>query len=401
MPCLSVPRGRAFPGPSVGGELAGPRPRPLAPARPRARPPRRGAGGAEPDWDPEFEQLAKEMGFDLDRLGNDFVGSASDGGPPPGGATRTRTTAGGPGAAGPGPPPPPPPRPPMSTEWVAAGEGRNGRMRPRPKAAPGPDVRAHARLGLREALRGTSQLVEFSRRARCGGCAGTGAARLAACAVCGGSGRTTVYLQREGPGGGAGAGGVRGRRAESAGRREKGRAACPGCGGDGAYIADACGPCGGTGLAEEHVSARVVIPAGVRDGEWVSVAGLGHDGAGGGEPGDLFVRCEVVEPEGVRRAGDDLESRLDVPLWSALLGCAARVETLRGWVDLEVPPCTGHGDRLVVPGAGAAGRGEARGRAGDHVFVVRLVVPRDLSDAELELVRALRGRPLGAAIEGL
>lgn len=65
------------------------------------------------------------------------------------------------------------------------------------------------------------------------------------------------------------------------------------------------------------------------------------------------ARSVVGSMEGVKRDGDDLVSELSVPVWSALLGCEAHVETLLGWVRLPVPVGTQHGDELRVRGAGA------------------------------------------------
>jgi curved DNA-binding protein len=141
---------------------------------------------------------------------------------------------------------------------------------------------------------------------------------------------------------------------------------------------------------------EVQVPAGIRDGARLRVAGQGGPGRGGGPPGDLYVRVRVLPHPVYRREGDDLHLRVPVPLDVALLGGEVPVTTLRGTtVSLRVPPGTQNGSRLRLRGLGMPGRGgEGNGDLYAEVDV-RLPVPVPPEAREL----AERLRQVGAARE--
>ncbi|MDQ3702722.1 MAG: DnaJ domain-containing protein, partial [Chloroflexota bacterium] len=75
---------------------------------------------------------------------------------------------------------------------------------------------------------------------------------------------------------------------------------------------------------------EVKVPAGVRDGTRLRVAGKGHPGLNAGPRGDLFLRVKLRPHERLERRGDDLHAEIPVPLWDALLGGEVEVQTLSG-----------------------------------------------------------------------
>jgi curved DNA-binding protein len=121
---------------------------------------------------------------------------------------------------------------------------------------------------------------------------------------------------------------------------------------------------------------EVTIPAGIRDGARVRVAGQGTPGYNGGRPGDLYIRVQVRPHPTFRREGDDLYVRVPVPLDVALLGGEVMVPTLKGTpVSLRVPPETQNGRRLRLRGLGMP---HMRGEGAGDLFAevdVRLPVP--------------------------
>ncbi len=140
---------------------------------------------------------------------------------------------------------------------------------------------------------------------------------------------------------------------------------------------------------------EVRIPPGVKTGSKVRVRGEGQPGEAGA--GDLYLVVEV-QPDGrFERDGDDLRTRVAVPLYTALLGGEVAVPTPAGPAQLTIPPETRNGQRFRL-----AGRGMPRLRApethGDLFATVDVVLPRDLSDDEKRLLAELaRLRPPTAA----
>jgi curved DNA-binding protein len=130
----------------------------------------------------------------------------------------------------------------------------------------------------------------------------------------------------------------------------------------------------------------VDIPAGVRDGQRIRLAGEGGQGAGNGPPGDLFLRIRVKPHPRFRVEGDDLFTDLPVAPWEAALGATVEIPTLDGTARVKVPPGSSSGRRLRLRGEGMPGPGNRRG---DLYATVKIVVPKKLSDRERELFQQL------------
>jgi curved DNA-binding protein len=126
----------------------------------------------------------------------------------------------------------------------------------------------------------------------------------------------------------------------------------------------------------------VTIPAGVRDGQRIRLAGEGGAGAGGGPRGDLFLRVRVRPDPRFRREGDDLHTDLPVTPWEAALGATVPVRTLTGeTVRLKVPAGSSSGRRLRLRGQGMPG--------GDLYATVMIHVQKKLSKDEREAYERL------------
>jgi curved DNA-binding protein len=137
-------------------------------------------------------------------------------------------------------------------------------------------------------------------------------------------------------------------------------------------------------------SIEVKIPAGVKDGSRVRIKGKG-DRAPGGHQGDLFIIVTVQPHPFYRRDGLDVLLDLPISLYEALLGTKVTVPTLDGPVNLTVPPGTSSGARLRIKGRGV----ERGNEKGDQHVIVKVIVPRDLDDADKAVVEALeRKHPL-------
>ena len=134
---------------------------------------------------------------------------------------------------------------------------------------------------------------------------------------------------------------------------------------------------------------EVRIPPGIRDGARVRAAGQGGAGRGEGAAGDLYVRVTIRPHPRFRRDGDDLISRVEVPLDVALLGGEVPVPTLRGTTaQLRIPPGTQNGARLRLRGLGMPRlRG---GGNGDLIAEVDVRMPTELTPELRRLAEGLR-----------
>jgi curved DNA-binding protein len=141
---------------------------------------------------------------------------------------------------------------------------------------------------------------------------------------------------------------------------------------------------------------EVSLPAGIRDGARVRVAGQGAPGRGGGPAGDIYVRVHIRPHAVFRREGDDLYVRVQVPLDVALLGGEVPVPTLAGGsVSLKVPPETQNGTRLRLRGLGMPRVGR-EGR-GDTYAEVDVRLPAPVPPEARELAEKLREVRTGSA----
>jgi molecular chaperone DnaJ len=170
---------------------------------------------------------------------------------------------------------------------------------------------------------------------------------------------------------------------------------CRQCGGTGTEIKDPCPTCGGTGQTRQVKRYRVNIPAGVRDGSRVRLAGKGEAGPRGGPPGDLYVVTRVGDSPIFKRRGDNLEVEVPITIPEAIRGATIEVPTLSGTKRIRVPPGTQHGSIQRLRGEGPPRLG-GRGR-GDIHYRLMIDVPRSLSreqrEAVDELAQVIDGNP--------
>jgi curved DNA-binding protein len=142
----------------------------------------------------------------------------------------------------------------------------------------------------------------------------------------------------------------------------------------------------GEGAKPRHV--EVKIPAGVREGQRVRVAGEGAAGRGG-KRGDLYLRVRIKADPAFERKGDDLQTTVRVPLTTAVLGGEAQVPTLDGPVGIKIPPATAAGQTFRLRGHGLP-RLESGGGRGDLLASLAVDLPKHLSPKEKALFEELR-----------
>jgi len=148
---------------------------------------------------------------------------------------------------------------------------------------------------------------------------------------------------------------------------------CSRCGGSGTIIEDPCPTCHGSGAVRTVKRLRVNIPAGVRDGSRIRLAGKGEPGRRGGPPGDLYLITHVSPSPVFKRKGNNFEVEVPLTIPEALRGAEVQVPTLDGTKTLRVPPGTAHGtvQRLRGEGPAKLGSGSPPARGDLHYrFVI-------------------------------
>jgi molecular chaperone DnaJ len=163
---------------------------------------------------------------------------------------------------------------------------------------------------------------------------------------------------------------------------------CSRCGGSGTIIEDPCPTCNGAGAIRTVKKMRVNVPAGVRDGSRVRLAGRGEPGRGGGPPGDLYLVTRVSGSPVFKRVGEHLEVEVPLTIPEALRGAEVKVPTLDGAKTLRVKAGTKSGAVQRLRGEGPPKLGDQSAR-GDIRYRFVIDVPGELSDEQRVAVDAL------------
>jgi molecular chaperone DnaJ len=250
-----------------------------------------------------------------------------------------------------------------------------GRTRTKPVSERGKDLETTVTLSFEQATEGAQVPVSVATHAACTTCRGSGArpgTSPKVCPVCSGRG---VEAQGQG--------------VFSITRP------CSRCNGTGTVIEDPCPTCGGEGRLREMKRYRVNIPAGVREGSRIKLAGKGEAGLRGGPSGDLYVVTHVTESPVFKPKGEHFEVEVPITVTEALGGAEVEVPTLHGTKKLRVAPGTKHGTVQRLRGEGppilsGSGRGDLHYR-----FVIEM--PTDLTpeqkDAVEQLSKVMNGNP--------
>ena len=211
----------------------------------------------------------------------------------------------------------------LSNLFGNAGPGGGRRGAGQPRAQQGRDLETEVSITFDQAVEGAQIPLQVPTAAPCPTCHGTGAKPGTSpkiCPVCNGRG-----VETEGQG------------------LFSISQPCSRCGGSGTVIEDPCGTCDGAGMVRTVKRYRVNIPAGVRDGSRIRLAGKGEPGLRGGDPGDLYVVTHVAESPVFKRKGDNLEVEVPITIPEAIRGATVEVPTLNGSKRLKVGSGTKHG----------------------------------------------------------
>ncbi len=219
---------------------------------------------------------------------------------------------------------------------------------------PGQNREYPIEISFLDAIRGTQTGIKAARQAVCSQCKGSGGTsrlKVRPCSVCGGIGK--IQENRQGM---------------------RFSVPCRQCHGTGQIPAGNCASCGGGGLTRKVENLRVKIPAGIRQGSRVRVAGKGDAGELGGPPGDLFLVVKVQAHPFFSRQGNNILCTVPVTISEAALGAEIEVPTVDGKARLKIPPETQSGQKFRLQGRGAP-RAKG-GKQGDQLVAVKVVLPK-------------------------
>ena len=240
------------------------------------------------------------------------------------------------------------------------GGGRRGQQR-------GRDLQATVTITLKEAYTGVERDVELDKHDTCSACKGTGAkhAKTKTCGTC--NGRGQVIGQQQTPLG-----------------VFQTRRTCPTCGGVGNIPEEKCTECAGEGRLRKRKKITVEIPKGVETGQRIRVQGEGEAAGKGIPPGDLYLVVQVQEHDLFKREGSTLHCEIPLSFTQAAFGADVKIPTLDGKATLEVPAGTNSHTVFRIKGYGMP---TVRGRRGDLMVKVKVVVPKKLSSQEKEVLQ--------------
>ncbi len=247
--------------------------------------------------------------------------------------------------------------------------GGFGGARSRTGPQRGESLRTGLTITFEEAAFGCEKEVTLERVEQCPDCKGSGAAPGTSpetCSNCGGSG--AVQQRRQTPMGVFATTGP-----------------CPRCGGKGKTISSPCKSCGGTGQIRKRKTVKVSIPAGIDNGQIISLRGQGNAGKNGGPAGDLQIVVSVQPHQLFRRDGSDVYCDAPITFTQAVLGGDLEIPTIDGKVSYTLPEGTQTGSTFRLKGKGIPNV-NGRGR-GDQFVTVHIETPRGLSREQKEALR--------------
>jgi molecular chaperone DnaJ len=250
---------------------------------------------------------------------------------------------------------------------IFGGGSSGARSRNAPRK--GERVHVEAEVTFEEAAFGVDKEVSVSRIEMCDTCAGSGCkdgTTAERCANCHGTG--TVTTQNRTPFG-----------------IMQSTSECPKCEGKGKIIHQPCQKCRGAGLVRRNKNIKVSVPAGIDDGQTISLRGQGNVGMNGGEPGDLYITVNVSRHPLFTREGNAVLYDMPISIVQAALGAEVEVPTLDGKVKYSIPEGTQTGTVFRLRGKGITNlRGGGRG---DQFVTVKIEIPTGLNNEQKDLLR--------------
>jgi molecular chaperone DnaJ len=246
-----------------------------------------------------------------------------------------------------------------------AGNSAYGRQTPR-----GRDIAIDTELSFPEAVFGIDRSVLLRKSVTCASCKGTSrqpGTDVKSCSNCNGSG--SVHETRR----------------SFIGSITKLRP-CSTCNGVGEVPKEPCRTCHGNGVMQASEDISISIPPGIQDGEMIKLVGKG-EAVANGITGDLYIKIHVLPDKRYNRTGHDITTILEITVTDALLGTEKKLETLDGFIQIQIPTGTEPGAVLRIRGKGVP---RSRGGRGDLLIKIIIKIPRKISRKAKYLLEDLK-----------
>ncbi len=200
----------------------------------------------------------------------------------------------------------------------------------------GEDINVRMNLSFKEACNGGSKTVNINRYEKCADCSGTGAKNgkeFTTCSNCNGSGKVKQVQNS-----------IFGQMVNIT--------SCPNCGGKGKIIKEKCSSCLGKGYNKRSRTITINIPAGISEGQVLTLRGEGNSSLNGGSNGNLNVIISVANHELLTRKDFNLYISVPIPFTLAMLGGSIKVPTVNEIIELKIPELTQTGTVFKIKGKG-------------------------------------------------
>lgn len=127
---------------------------------------------------------------------------------------------------------------------------------------------------------------------------------------------------------------------------------------------------------------KVHVPAGIGEGQSIRLKGKGSMG------GDLLLQVHIQKHADYERKGQDLYTTVSIPYTTAVLGGKAKVPTLYGQVECNVPAGIQPGNKIRLRNKGVVSM-KNKDVYGDEYVIVQIQVPRNPSYEEKQILKEL------------
>ena len=239
----------------------------------------------------------------------------------------------------------------------------------------GSDLRVRVKLNLKDVLNGVEKKIKINKYAACSHCSGTGADKgtaLETCPTCKGSGSTTQVVNTM-------LGQMRSQKV------------CTTCHGSGKKITTKCSYCSGEGVVKEDVVETIKLPAGLMEGQQLSLQGKGNAARQGGIAGDLLIAIEEENNSELIRDGNDVVYNLLLSVYTAATGGSIVVPTIEGKAKVTIDPGTQPGKVLRLKNKGLPTINQYG--IGDLLVNVSVYIPETLTKEEKDKLEELDKSP--------
>lgn len=129
---------------------------------------------------------------------------------------------------------------------------------------------------------------------------------------------------------------------------------------------------------------NVKIPAGIKPGQQIRLAGQGGNGVNGGPRGDLFLTVDILKHRLFDLMDNDIYLTLPITPWEAALGTSVTVPTLAGKIDLKIPPGSQAGQKLRIKNRGLPGA-----EPGNQYVLLKIITPPASTEAAKDLYKKM------------